>query len=476
MPEKFKDSSVPDVSGAASDHELKGPLEMESPDGKGLAKRDFLRHLAVVILIGLAVRSVVLVVRFSELQSDPDAYRMLAENFARFGGLGHEGTDGNLHPTAFRPPAYPWLLSWFVSDGKLGSMGVAVLHALLGAATIGCVFAGTLRVLSRRFGWFAAMLVAVDPILLNQSTLVMTETLATFVVAAVWMLVLRSASARQDFRFREGLIIGTLLAAGFLTRPVFIVWTFFIVLTLAFHWFRMRKQSRETNALQAAVVICLVMAVVVGLWTMRNVRAVGKPVWATSHGGYTLLLGNNPPFYEYLREGRFGNAWDAEFFHATWAKRDRGDPRAADFWIAQKQTLEATSVRRTEIEDDRLAYETAKATISRQPKMFAASCFVRLGRLWSPLPHAGSLPAAVRYAIALFYVATFALVLFGLARLSRRLLEPAWLVALFLAFALSGVHSVYWSNMRMRAIATPVLAVVAAVGAQSVVSRRDRSR
>jgi len=38
-----------------------------------------------------------------------------------------------------------------------------------------------------------------------------------------------------------------------------------------------------------------------------------------------------------------------------------------------------------------------------------------------------------------------------------------------LAIALSGVHAVYWSNLRMRAPAIPWVALLAAVGAAALV-------
>ncbi len=41
--------------------------------------------------------------------------------------------------------------------------------------------------------------------------------------------------------------------------------------------------------------ICLGVLVCVVPWAMRNQALLGKPIWATTHGGYTLLLANNPP-------------------------------------------------------------------------------------------------------------------------------------------------------------------------------------
>src|SRR5205814_9425431 len=53
-------------------------------------------------------------------------------------------------------------------------------------------------------------------------------------------------------------------------------------------------------------------AAVMSPWAIRNYRVFGKPVVTTTHGGYTLLLGNNSSFYEWLERDETGLPWDAE--------------------------------------------------------------------------------------------------------------------------------------------------------------------
>ena len=72
-----------------------------------------------------------------------------------------------------------------------------------------------------------------------------------------------------------------------------------------------------------------------------------------------------------------------------------------------------------ELQADRLAYAEAWQTICREPSTFAYSCLVRLGRLWSPLPHQVTadetpLRRLSRYAVALWYVLEFLLAAVGL--------------------------------------------------------------
>jgi hypothetical protein len=77
------------------------------------------------------------------LQQDPDAYREIAENLLRHGefalGKGEPGNDATpVRPTAYRPPLYPVVLSNLPAAGgqQVSLVKVAVLHVLLGVATV----------------------------------------------------------------------------------------------------------------------------------------------------------------------------------------------------------------------------------------------------------------------------------------------------------------------------------------------------
>ena len=59
----------------------------------------------------------------------------------------------------------------------------------------------------------------------------------------------------------------------------------------------------------------------------------------------------------------------------------------------------------------------------------------------------------------------FLLVLFAAFCLKQQLLHSPWHWAVSLAIALTAVHSVYWTDMRMRAPIIPMLCVAAAWGA-----------
>ena len=122
---------------------------------------------------------------------DPDGYRRLAENLVEHGTFGAGGV-----PTAFRPPLYPWLLVPCVAMGPAGRVAIGVLHVLLGVGTVWVAYRLARRCRLGGWSWLAAGLVALDPILLGQSAVVMTETAATLLVALAMLCLGRERSSR----------------------------------------------------------------------------------------------------------------------------------------------------------------------------------------------------------------------------------------------------------------------------------------
>ena len=233
-------------------------------------------------------------------------------------------------------------------------------------------------------------------------------------------------------------------------------------------------------------------------WAIRNQVQFGRPIVTTTHGGYTLLLANNPDFYQWLSLRPVGRR------------------------VAQRRTGRrlANAAPGNELQADRLAYREAWATIRQQPERFAYACLVRLGRLWSPLPHRlrpdeSAARRWSRWPVAAWYAAEFLLASLGVWRLGRRQkcgvrstgygvrstesgvggadrpdplpsppsdssfnLQPSSLMWGFLLVGcVTAVHTVYWTDMRMRGPLMPVVAIAAiAALARGWVSGYDGGR
>lgn len=467
------------------------------------------RHFALIVLLASVVRGGMLFWTMDSLSADPDAYRRIAHCLTIHRTFGLDAINletGNPvgSPTAFRPPLYPWLLSW-LSDpqGEIPNVRIAMLHWLLGIATAAGTY-GVAKRLLRDEGvesfapmkgecdsrdarslsvasMTAGILVAIDPLLLQSSSLVMTETVATLLVVITlwcWLRLLDSISRTLPMQKVIGNAGLTGIACGlaYFCRPTFVIWPLMLGIYLI-AWGMLRANRRSTLAGGA---LLAVMMLFVGTWTARNYHHFKKPIWATTHGGYTLLLGNNPAFYEYIRSGdSLTEAWDASFFIERWERRAATDPRNARFWdhdLVIKPTP-GYAAPRGEVADDRIAYETAMATIEREPMTFVRSSIWRLWRLHSPLPlRTARLSTAPILIVTAFYLASFAMVMCGGMFLGKKILQPRWAAGIALWVALASVHTIYWTDMRMRAPLVPVLAILAGACVLAWQQRTRKSR
>lgn len=425
----------------------------------------------IALLCAVVIRAAAPWADLEGLEADPDSYSRLAVNWAESGVYGFETLTGRIRPTAFRPPVYPWVLSWLVSDQQLSSARVAGLHGLLCAATVLMTFS-LAKSLRLRWPWLPAIAVAFDPLMLRQSQLVMTESLMCFAVVGIWRLwlvlfpsgaspcaITESSTASADdksstWRFRLALasLLGFAFGISILIRPTAAPWAVLCILAAASMTDRPPPNIRVSRPqLTVALLMFSGIAICVGLWTFRNARELGKPVWATTHGGYTLLLANNPQLYEHFREYGPSRDWDAEPFHRAWASRtvqmEGQSPRDHEYWFADRPST-SFPPSDNELGDDELAYSSARATIAREPAMFVVACFYRLGWFWAMWPaNAGSLVSLV---IAGWYLMWYSLAGCGVWTGWRKRRWKPWIPGLALVISLSAVHAVYWSNMRMR--------------------------
>ena len=398
-----------------------------------------LRPLLGLIVLACALRITVVAWRLDDLSVDRDAYGTIARNLVN--GEGFCTEPGR--PTAFRPPLYPVLLAACRSVD--GVTLIAALHVLLGTATAGMTW-----YLAQRLGFapigrlVAATLVAVDPLLLLYSTHLMTETLFTFLVTGLLLFLLHIDSRRQAAT--AGVFFG--LAA--LCRPT--IWAFAIlaVVIAGFRFLRGRSTGRPAFPVKTrriAATFALTAGLVISPWVVRNLVVFNHPILMTTHGGYTLLLGNNPVFYAEVVARPENSVWQKDSLSA---------------WQTSLETaLESQKSRLDEWERSSRLQAMAYEWIRNHPREFLSCAWLRIRRLWSPGPektHGISPMTAVT--VQYYYSLVFLLCLVGLARHRAAWRDFRWPVAFVVSLTL--LHSVYWANARMRAPAIPVISVFAA--------------
>jgi hypothetical protein len=407
---------------------------------------------AVLVAAAIAIRIGILAAMPDSFVADPDNYRAVALNMVEHGCFGYGD-----QPIASRPVLYPLVVAACrLIDPDLW-YSLAIVHVALGVMTVVLTWRLGLLWGVGKWSFVAAALVAVDPILLAHSTLVMTETLATFLAAAGLLAATRCARQPSTLRAARA---GAIMALAVLCRPTFLVWMglAMLLLPLADGSWRTRVKLVVAGVLAAAVIL--------SPWAIRNALHFGKATLTTNHGGYTLLLANNPGFYQHLRTARPREVWDAAQFNQDWR--------------ARAQELAPGN----EVAADRLAYADALVVIRNEPRTFAYSCLVRVGQLWTLLPHRTSesespLRRMARWAVAAFYSLESLLAVIGVVclfrgRVPRDLVLRGWIWGLLLAATFTAIHTFYWTNIRMRAPVVPVVCIAAALGASRISQRQVR--
>ena len=399
-------------------------------------RRD-LATVLLVVLLAVGARWVVIGHAMDRLD-DPDGYLTLARSV-----VAGEGLRINGHPTAYRPPLYPILLAPWVAawDGASLPRALAWFHLGLGALTVALVADSARRWGLTRLGCgLAAVVVAFDPVLLVQSRAIMTETLAaTLTAATLWGFTLRGGA---------GLVVG---GVGFglasLCRPSFLPIAGFTaligVLTMPGGW---------RHRLGCSVILLVTAVVVVAPWAIRNRVAVGEAVWTTTHGGYTLALANNPFYYFDVVNGPPDAVWSGPNQQA---------------WI---DSINAATVGNSEPESDRWLRQEAIHFAWDHPRNFLRATLARLGRFWGVMPATAVYSPLVRWAVAAWTVPLWILLLVGLT--DRGSYGWPRVVAVAMVVGLTSVHTIYWTDLRMRAPVVPAVALIAAAGL--VRSRRQR--
>jgi hypothetical protein len=418
------------------------------------------RWILLVLLCGvLIVRGRVMNWFSDSLFDDPDGYRKVASQIF---WKGRFAVENDL--TAYRPPLYPLLLAPF-EDWEAEHYAVGVLQVFLSTGTVWAVFR-----LSRLWGLppggslLAGALVTFDPILLNQSVQIMTETLATFLGAVALIAITRCT---REASIRWGILAGCLFGLCVLCRPTFLTWLIGVVVVLPFC-----VQSSRRRAVAVFAGFGVAAAMVLAPWAIRNQIAFGRPIITTTHGGYTLLLGNNPQFYEYLRDGAWGTVWDAGPFNRRWVA-EAGKIPMRKYPFNQSTGLFVPD----EVTVDARAYQLAFENIRNEPLMFVYGCLVRVGRLWGVLPHQvdpqeSARRSVLRYMVAVWYAAELLLAAIGMWLLGRDFLRSPWIWGALLMLSFTVVHTFYWTDLRMRAPLTCVVALLAARGMMAIVARR----
>lgn len=431
-------------------------------------KRCYFALLLVLFLAG-GLRVAIVSLQSEQLRQDRDAYLAIAQNLAT--GHGYSSSmssqDIQIQPTAFRPPLYPCLLSviYFL---KAAPIGIGIAQIILGVLTVWLTWRTGKRLQMEWVGIFAAAIVATDPILLQYTTYAMTEVLAAFFTSLLLYLLVSSLSSELIPSDKQSYIpisfwTGIVWGLAILCRPTYLaffgVWIASRLTGSLLQRLRIFKsQSCEKQKSGQIAYLAAGIMLAVSPWLIRNMVVFQSPILTTTHGGYTLLLGNNPVFYDEVVQKPWGTVWSGKSLHA-WQES------------LEEQIIQQLPSIKSEQERDRWMYQRAKHNIAEQPDLFAQACLLRLGRFWniSPLTQSTSFTTPViNWGIAGYYSLTLVGCFGGIFMVTWNK-EKTWAPLIWLILSFTVVHLFYWTNMRMRAPLVPAIALLSIYGWSQIV-------
>ena len=243
-------------------------IESVSPDTR--------RILTAILLVGLALRVAVALLFTPPLFSDDLDYVALGNSLAHGDGYVIEG-----HPTTYRPPGYPVLLSCFFR--VFGDSLVPVRLAQAAADMISCllVFSIGRKLFGERTGLIAAGIFALFPMQILYVSLLMTETVFTLTLLAVVRVCLESRITA-----RTALLGGLVLGCGTLIRPTL------LLLPCALFAGRWGRRESVRSDIQAFLLMGAACLVVLLPWLIRNEEQFGR-MTITSNTGVNFWIGNH---------------------------------------------------------------------------------------------------------------------------------------------------------------------------------------
>ena len=361
-------------------------------------------------------------------------YEVIADNL--LAGLGYTyQIDGATYVASQSSPLYIFLVAGVYLVTGHSQTTLLVIQALFGAATATLAAWLAKRMGSLAAGWWAGLLVAFDPGLVIYAAELHSLTLDALAFVALVCGVVALATRP---RVRHLALLGIAFGLATLTRS-----TALLLLPLGLVWLVRYRRVRLVSGQSAALIG--VALLVCAPWSIRNSVLLGQPVLVSSEASEWLWRGNNP--------AATGSSY-------TLDGRRMLDAAPQDFQNRVYAAGEAERVR---------LYRDAALTFMREHPSEAAALYVRkLKAFWWSSDTTGLLyPPGW---LSGYYLWSAAILLFAaVGAASARRPETLLVVAFLVVSALT--QSVFYVEGRHRLAVEPLILVLSALGAASVLRK-----
>lgn len=235
--------------------------------------------LGGILLVALALRLALITTPLA-LFGDPNDYQRHAVSIATTGHFPPTQLASPGTPSAFRPPAFPYLLGGLYAVVGVHPNAARILEALLGTLTVALLGLLGRVVWTPRVGLIAAGLGAVYPALIGLNASLLSESL--FLPLELGFLLALAMCVRSRGRLGWALLTGVLCALAVLTRAVADVWVLVAIAAFALAATGSRRRVGGGLAVLASFVVVL------SPWLIRDAVEFHQFVPVTTESGFTL--------------------------------------------------------------------------------------------------------------------------------------------------------------------------------------------
>ncbi len=219
--------------------------------------------------------------------NDPTLYTLFGDRIAD--GLGYTRPTGE--KIAYYPAGFPLTVGALKKGGDIFGWGrsifsIKIMNGIFGAMTVVLLYLLTRRILDRRTGIVAALLLSIFPSQVYYTGTVLSEPLFTLLFVASIVVLLWKPWDRDGIGYGRLFVVGLLLSYATMTRGITLMLP---AMLLAVWFFYMRSKRR---ALLQALVVWAGIAVLIVPWSVRNTVAFGTLTGPSTNVGDDLCIGN----------------------------------------------------------------------------------------------------------------------------------------------------------------------------------------
>ena len=205
---------------------------------------------------------------------DEEEYFIYVKNYLS----SHIFSFDGIHPTAIRPPGYPFLLMIIASFGATRVI-LRMLNFIALAASVIIFYFWLKEQADSRAGLIGLGLIIFYPVLFYAAGTFFPQTIGTmFLIIALYLI------SKKKLRLWQVCVAGLVFGGLILTIP-----TFAFGIPLIGFWLVWREKTWKL-----ALLFLTAASLMVGVWTFRNYRVFNTFVFVTTDSGFNFLMGNAP--------------------------------------------------------------------------------------------------------------------------------------------------------------------------------------